>query len=85
MLHLSRAVDHLLGDGIVRCDFDLVRPNDLVHTLGLPDLAYFGEAGPGGVAPCAQIAQAVGAIISGQATSVLVFRASTGARGGATG
>ncbi|HEY1278920.1 MAG TPA: hypothetical protein VGF22_04550, partial [Acidimicrobiales bacterium] len=39
-------------DGIVRCDMDLVRPNDLVHALGLRQLNYWGETGPGGVAPC---------------------------------
>ena len=61
-------------DGIVRCDMDLVRPNDLVETLGLTHLDYFGEVGPGGVAPCGQVAQAVAAILSGQATNVLVYR-----------
>ena len=38
-------------DGIVRCDMDLVRPNDLVDALGMTRLDYFGEVGPGGVAP----------------------------------
>jgi acetyl-CoA acetyltransferase len=68
-------------DGIVRCDMDLVRHNDLVHSLGLRDITYWGEVGPGGVAPCAQVAQAVGAILSGQATTVLVFRALNGRSG----
>jgi acetyl-CoA acetyltransferase len=68
-------------DGIVRCDMDLVRPNDLVDALGLTRLDYFGEAGPGGVAPCVQVAQAVAAIISGQATNVLVFRSLNGRSG----
>jgi acetyl-CoA acetyltransferase len=68
-------------DGIVRCDMDLVRPNDLVDSLGMKQLSYFGEAGPGGVAPCVQVAQAVGAIISGQATNVLVFRSLNGRSG----
>jgi acetyl-CoA acetyltransferase len=68
-------------DGIVRCDMDLVRPNDLVQALGLSDLTYWGEVGPGGVAPCAQVAQAAGAILSGQATTVLVFRALNGRSG----
>ena len=40
-------------DGIVRCDMDPVRPNDLVDALGMTRLDYFGDAGPGGVAPCA--------------------------------
>ena len=68
-------------DGIVRCDMDLVRPNDLVDALGLTRLDYFGEVGPGGVAPCGQVAQAVAAIISGQATNVLVFRSLNGRSG----
>ena len=68
-------------DGIVRCDMDLVRPNDLVDALGMTRLDYFGEVGPGGVAPCGQVAQAVAAIISGQATNVLVFRSLNGRSG----
>ena len=68
-------------DGIVRCDFDAVRPNDLVETLGLRGLSYFSEVGPGGVAPCAMVGQAVAAILSGQASTVLVFRALNGRSG----
>jgi acetyl-CoA acetyltransferase len=68
-------------DGIVRCDMDHVRHNDLVDALGMTELTYFGEAGPGGVAPCVQVAQAVAAIISGQATNVLVFRSLNGRSG----
>jgi acetyl-CoA acetyltransferase len=68
-------------DGIVRCDMDLVRPNDLAHALGLRNLTYWGETGPGGVAPCAMVGQAIGAIMSGQAETVLVFRALNGRSG----
>ncbi|MGF7234351.1 MAG: thiolase C-terminal domain-containing protein [Frankia sp.] len=68
-------------DGIVRCDMDTVLPVDLVHTLGLRDLTYWSEVGPGGVAPCAMVANAVGAILSGQATTVLVFRELNGRSG----
>jgi acetyl-CoA acetyltransferase len=68
-------------DGIVRCDMDLVRSNDLVHTLGLPELNYFSEVGPGGVAPCGMVGQAVGAVLSGQAKNVLVFRSLNGRSG----
>lgn len=68
-------------DGIVRCDMDTVLPGDLVHTLGLRDLTYWSEVGPGGVAPCAMVAQAVGAILSGQASTVLVFRELNGRSG----
>ena len=68
-------------DGIVRCDMDLVRPNDLVDALGMTRLDYFGDSGPGGVAPCGQVGQAVAAIVSGQATNVLVYRALNGRSG----
>ena len=36
-------------DGIVRCDMDLVRHNDLAEALGIRQLSYWGECGPGGV------------------------------------
>src|SRR5207244_4864473 len=65
-------------DGIVRADMDLVRHMDLAESLGIPDLSYWGETGPGGVAPPAMIGQAVGAILSGQATTVLALRSITG-------
>jgi acetyl-CoA acetyltransferase len=68
-------------DGIVRCDMDTVRPNDLAHALGLRDLTYWSEVGPGGVAPSAMVGQAVGAILSGQARAVLVFRELNGRSG----
>ncbi len=68
-------------DGIVRCDMDTVRHNDLADSLGITELTYWGEVGPGGVAPCAQVGQAVGAILSGQATTVLVFRELNGRSG----
>jgi acetyl-CoA acetyltransferase len=68
-------------DGIVRCDSDLVRHNDLVQSLGMTRLDYFSEVGPGGVAPCAMVGQAVAAILSGQATTVLVFRSLNGRSG----
>jgi len=68
-------------DGIVRCDTDTVRHNDLADSLGIRDLTYWSEVGPGGVAPCAMVGQAVGAILSGQATTVLVFRELNGRSG----
>jgi acetyl-CoA acetyltransferase len=68
-------------DGIVRCDMDAVRHNDLAEVLGLPDLTYWGEVGPGGTAPSAMVGQAVAAILTGQATTVLVFRALNGRSG----
>src|SRR5205085_9931637 len=78
-------------DGIVRCDLDSVTHNDLAEALGLPDLTYWGTSGPGGAAPGGMIGQAVGAILSGQATAVLAYRALNGrsgarfGRGGASG
>src|SRR6476469_5511687 len=68
-------------DGIVRCDMDLVRSNDLVDALGMTRLDYYGDAGPGGVAPTAQVAQAMAAVISGLATNVLVYRSLNGRSG----
>jgi acetyl-CoA acetyltransferase len=68
-------------DGIVRCDMDNVRGNDLAHILGIRDLTYLGENGPGGAAPAAMVGQAVGAILSGQASTVLVFRSLNGRSG----
>jgi acetyl-CoA acetyltransferase len=60
---------------------DLVRPNDLIHALGIKQLDFFGEVGPGGIAPCAMVGQAVAAILAGMATTVLVFRALNGRSG----
>ena len=68
-------------DGIVRCDMDSVRPNDLADALGIPELTYWSEVGVGGVAPPAMIGQAVGAILSGQAETVMVFRELNGRSG----
>jgi acetyl-CoA acetyltransferase len=68
-------------DGIIRCDMDAVRNNDLVDALGMTHLDYYGDAGPGGVAPTAMIAQAVAAVVSGMATNVLCYRSLNGRSG----
>src|SRR5687767_15362250 len=68
-------------DGIVRNDMDLVSSNALADALGLPDLRYWGVTGTGGSAPPAMVGQAVGAVLSGQATNVLVFRSLNGRSG----
>ncbi len=68
-------------DGIVRCDMDLVRPNDLAQSLGLDHLTYWSDVSPGGVAPSAMVGQAVAAILAGMATTVLVFRSLNGRSG----
>jgi acetyl-CoA acetyltransferase len=68
-------------DGIIRCDMDLVTHNALADGLGLDDLTYWGLNGPGGSAPPAMVGQAVGAVLSGQANNVLVFRSLNGRSG----
>lgn len=68
-------------DGIIRCDFDVVTQHDLATALGLPNLTYWSAHGPGGSAPCSMMASAVGAVLSGQATNVLVFRSMNGRSG----
>lgn len=68
-------------DGIIRCDMDTVRQVDLVEALGMPNVTYWADVGPGGVAAAAMVGQAVAAILSGQATSVLVFRELNGRSG----
>ena len=85
-------------DGIVRCDMENVSHTALAETLGVRNLTYWGVTGPGGSAPCAQVAHAVGAVMSGQAEVVLCPRTLTwhsagglggvlrgGARGGGVG
>ena len=68
-------------DGIVRCDMDTVRHNDLIHSIGLTNVSFWSEVGPGGVAASAMVGQAVAAILSGQASTVLVFRELNGRSG----
>lgn len=68
-------------DGIIRCDVDHVRHNDLVNALGITDLSYMGDLGVGGVAPCGMVGQAVAAILAGMAKNVLVFRSLNGRSG----
>ncbi len=65
-------------DGIVRCDLDHVAPYALAGALGARNLSYWGDVGPGGNAPCMMVGSAVGAILSGQASTVVVFRALNG-------
>src|SRR5918911_5272954 len=53
-------------DGIVCSDMDTVRSNDLAHALGIPEVQFTAQTGPGGTAPPAMLGLAVGAILSGQ-------------------
>ncbi|SEF67652.1 Acetyl-CoA acetyltransferase [Thermomonospora echinospora] len=68
-------------DGVVSCDYDLVSYGAIADALGIADLTYWGQTGPGGSGPCAMVGQAVAAILSGQATTVLVYRALNGRSG----
>lgn len=74
-------IDPAEVDGVIRNDMDLVSCAALGDAIGARDLTYFGEAGPGGSGPCAMVAQAVGAIVSGQASTVVVFRSLNGRSG----
>jgi acetyl-CoA acetyltransferase len=65
-------------DGIVRCDSDTVRPFTLGAALGVNNLAFWADTGPGGVAPCMMMGIAMGAVLSGQAKTVLAFRSLNG-------
>lgn len=68
-------------DGIVRCDMDLVSGPALADSLGVRDLTYWGEAGPGGSGPAAMVAQAAAAVTAGLASTVVVFRSLNGRSG----
>jgi acetyl-CoA acetyltransferase len=68
-------------DGLVKCDMEQVLHNSLAHGLNLSNLSYWGETGVGGGAPCGMVGQAVAAIVSGQATNVLVYRSINGRTG----
>lgn len=72
-------------DGFVRSDYDETSPVALADTLGIGDVTYWGQTGAGGAAPCAMVAQAVAAIRSGLATTVLVYRALNGRSGSRLG
>ena len=77
----ERRADAGQHDGIVRCDMDTVRQVDLIDVVGMPNVTYWADVGPGGVAAAAMVGQAVAAILSGQATSVLVFHELNGRSG----
>lgn len=68
-------------DGIVCCTSDNVSEITLAHALGISDLSFWGQVGPGGVAPPAMVGQAVAAVTSGMAETVLVFRSLNGRSG----
>jgi len=72
-------------DGIVRCDFDTTSTNNLAVALGMKRMSFWADTGPGGAAPSMQLGVAIGAILSGQARAVLVFRALNGRSEGRLG
>lgn len=65
-------------DAIVRCEQDTVTPYTLAAALGVSQLSFWADTGPGGVAPCMMMGLAMGAILSGQAKTVLAFRSLNG-------
>lgn len=65
-------------DGLVQCDLDRVTYTDLSESLGLANVTYWSTVGPGGAAPPGMVGQAVGAVLSGQATTVVVYRSLNG-------
>ncbi len=65
-------------DGIVRCDFDTTTTAALASTLGLKNLRFWADTGPGGTAPVMQLSIAIGALLSGQSKAVLIYRALNG-------
>lgn len=68
-------------DGVVRSDYDTVQHSDIGQWLGLTSLTFWGMTGTGGASPCGLVGQAVAAVMSGQATNVLVYRALNGRSG----
>lgn len=78
-------IDPTEVDGIVRSDMENVSSNALADTIGVDNLTFWAETGMGGAAPCGQIGLAVGAILSGQASTVVCFRSIAWATGGGVG
>lgn len=72
-------------DGIVRCDMENVSVMALADTIGARNVTFWADTGAGGAAPCGQIGLAVGAILSGQASTVVCFRSIAWATGGGVG
>jgi acetyl-CoA acetyltransferase len=68
-------------DGIVRCTDDVVLHNDLIETLGLPNVRFWAHGGLGGTAPSAMIGYAADAIRAGRASTVLAYRSLNGRSG----
>ena len=65
-------------DGIVCNDMDMCHPFSVAAALGAKNVAYWGQSGPGGSGPSMMVGMAIGAILSGQAKVVVVYRAFNG-------
>lgn len=80
-------IDPAEVDGIVRFSspFETVQTPAMVRALGIRELAYLGECPLGGEALGGVFGQAASAIVSGQAHTVLVFRALSQSKGGRYG
>lgn len=65
-------------DGLVCNDMDKAHPFSVAAALGARHVAYWGQTGPGGAGPCLMLGLAIGALLSGQARTVVVYRALNG-------
>lgn len=70
-------------DGLVRSDFDKAQGYSVASALGAKNVGFWADGGPGGCGPAMMLGIAVGAVLSGQASTVVVFRALNGRSGGA--
>lgn len=68
-------VDASEVDGLVRYGYDNVTPVEIARSFNLPDVRHYADIPLGGTATGAVITQAAGAIASGQASVVVVYRA----------
>lgn len=68
-------------DGMVCNDMDKVHPSGLAAALGAMNVAYWGQSGQGGAGPSMMLGLAIGAVLSGQAKNVLVYRSLNGRSG----
>ncbi|MFQ5934737.1 MAG: lipid-transfer protein, partial [Dehalococcoidia bacterium] len=68
-------------DGIVRFAVDPTQEDEVMASLGIPELSFYGELGYAGSAGAGLVAHAVMAIASGMANNVLLYRAMNGRSG----
>ncbi len=68
-------------DGLVRFQKDTTEEAHLVAALGLPNVRYHSQVGYGGSASCGVVGNAVAAVVSGQASTVVCYRSLNGRSG----